>query len=507
MSNRKTLTTNSLILSLRMLVSMVIALFTSRLILGNLGEIDYGIYNVLAGVIALFSFIQTALVGATSRFLTFQLGAESGNSGFKNLLNASVVIHILASIVILLFAETLGVYFVNHILDIPEEKMFIANIVFQISVINTIVIFLSLPFESVLFAYEKMNVYAYISIIESVLKLIIAVLIGFFAEGRIFYYALLLLVATIIIKFLIFFFAKRCIHQYRFRFFIEKEYLKPLLSFFSWDLYGNLSVVIQSQGVNVLQNVFFGPIANASIAISNQILFALGSFSSNILYAIKPQIIKAFARNDNKELNSLINLGTKFSFIITFLLSAPVYFKMDFIMELWLKTPPKYAVIYAKVAIIINLIGGLNGTINHAIHATGKIKALSFITGSFYLLIFPITYLFYKIGYPSISSYYIALVVSGMAVTTNLIILKLLISEFQSKQFLITIIRIISMMSLIYFIGYYLDYITFFDNKLLDVSVYSIILSLISFIIIVTVLLNNNERIKVINFVKNKLKK
>ncbi|QNS41313.1 hypothetical protein H0S70_13480 [Chryseobacterium manosquense] len=502
MQDRRKLTFNSLILTLRMFVSMLIALYTSRVILQNLGQIDYGVYNVVAGVIGLFSFIQTALVGATSRFLAFELGIGNERNTFTKILNSSLTIHIITSLLLLLLAETIGIYFINYVIQVPQDKIYLTNIIYQFSVINTIIIFLSLPFESVLVAYEKMNVYALFSVLESVIKLVVALLIGIFDKNRMFYYALLLLVATFFLKSSLTAYVCKKLENYKFKFIREKEFLSPLLNFFSWDLYGNFSIVMQSQGVNILQNVFFGPIANASIALASQVQAALGAFSNNILYAIKPQIIKSFARNDLEELNKLINLGTKFSFIVSFLISFPIFFKMDAIVNLWLVNPPKYVVSYAKIAILINLFGSLVVTINHAIHATGKIKAISFITGTIYLLILPLSYIAYLNGYPSVNSYYITLTISIIVIFINQSILKLLIPYFNIKEFICNLIKITVILIISFPVGEYMNRINFANNIFFNILIFSFLTFLVNLILIYLIVLNKSEKkylVKLIN--------
>ncbi|WP_413533456.1 MATE family efflux transporter [Empedobacter brevis] len=490
-----------------MLITMGLTLITSRYILINLGVEDFGVYGVVAGVLGLFSFIQSTLVSASARFFSYELGNTNKLNKLYEQLNISISIHIIFAIFIFIIAEIFGVYLVNNFIVFPKKILFDVNILFQITIINTIVIFLGLPFEAVLTSLEKFKIYAYIKIIDTVGKFLVAYFLFFFTDFKLIYYSIGLLFISIIINLLYYYFSLENSNNHSFKFILNKKKLNPILKFFSLDLYGNLSIVLQSHGINILQNIFFGPIANASITISNQIHGAIGSFSNSVLIATKPQIIKAFASKEYKNFNSLINLATKISFIISLIVSVPIYFNLTFVLEIWLNNPPKYALIYSQLAIIINLLTISLSTINFAIHATGNIKWISFLSGSFYMLILPFTYIAFKIGYPTQSSYYIALVISLIICFINIYILKKLVQQFILTNFIKTLIRMIIAGSIIFFVTNHINKCNIISNQLINTIIISIIEITIVGIVCLIILFNKKEKNSIKNLLYKKLRK
>ena len=494
MSNQKKIAKNSIFLTLRMLITMGITLLTSRYILKNLGVEEFGIYGVVAGILGLFSFIQSTLVGASARFFSYELGKENNIKKLQQQLNISITIHLIFSIIILLLAELIGIYVVNQIIHYKEEYRFEVNILYQITILNSIIIFLGLPFEAVLTSLERFKSYAYIKIFDTVAKFTLAYYIFYAETFKLVYYGLGLLLITVLVNLLYYYCSKVDLKGYRYKWINSKEKLKPILHFFSLDLYGNLSIVLQSHGINVLQNLFFGPIANASILISNQIHTALGSFSNNVLIATKPQIIKAYASEDYFNFNQLINLATKISFLVSLIVSIPIFFNLDYILELWLINPPLYTKVYGELAILINLLTISLSTINFAIHATGNIKWISFISGSLFMLILPITYLAFKLNYPTQSSYYIALVISLIVCFVNVWILKNLVSEFNLLQFLATISRMIIGGILLFLASYWIQSISISSNYFINFILQSSLQVLLTLFVFISIVINSKER-------------
>jgi len=507
MSGQKEIAKNSFFLTFRMLITMGVTLLTSRYILINLGVEEFGVYGVVGGVLGLFSFIQYTLVSASARFFSYELGNSNNLEKLYEQLNLSISIHIIFTILIFFIAEVIGIYIVNNFIIFPKEILFDVNILFQITIINTIVIFLGLPFEAVLTSLEKFKIYAYVKIIDTLGKFLVAYFLFFFSNFKLIYYSIGLLLVSLIVNFLYYYFSLKNIKNHTFKFITDKKKLSPILKFFSLDLYGNLSIVLQSHGINILQNIFFGPIANASITISNQIHGAIGSFSNNVLIATKPQIIKAYASQEFENFNSLINLATKISFIISLIVSVPIFLNLSFVLEIWLDNPPKYALIYSQFAIIINLLTISLSTINFAIHATGNIKWISFLSGSFYMLILPLTYIAFKFGYPTQSNYYIALVISIIICFVNIYILKKQVQQFVLSNFIITIIRMTIAGVIIFFVTNFVNKIPLTSNQFISIILLSIIEVIIIVIVCLIVLLSTKEKNNIKNLLYKKIRK
>ncbi|MFN3019475.1 hypothetical protein ACK1KB_00610 [Chryseobacterium sp. TY3] len=477
---------NSLILMFRMIIVMGITLYSSRVLLNNLGVTNFGIYNIVASTIVLFSFIQSSLSGASSRFLTYELGKNSSKDYLK-VLNGALSIHLYIAISLLVAGELIGTYIINQVLNIPSSLLLSANIVFQFSLISTLVVLINIPFESVLVSHEKFSSFAYISLFDVFLKLISAFLIGFIdnVNDRILYYSLFLLISTVVVKFLQRFLALQVMGKYSFFFVKDRSFLKPIFSFFGWDLFGNLSLVIKDQGVYIIQNVFFGVLINAATAISGQVFAAISALSTNVLVAVKPQIIKSYANNEFVEMNILINRFSRISFYLMLFISIPLFFNIDFFLKTWLDNVPKDANVFAKLNILVGLFTVSFLTLNHAIHATGRIKTLSIVSGGLYILIFPVTYLLYKIGYSPSSYYYVMIFFCIIAAICNMYFLKIVLPQFDLKSFITnTVVRIVTVLFLSFVISYYSYQFRFFLNDFLNIFLLSVVnYILMSFII------------------------
>lgn len=380
-----------------MLLSMGVSLYTSRVVLNVLGIMDYGLWNIVAGVIAMFSFLNASISGSTSRFLSYELGkGEKGN--IQKTFSSAIFVHICVAACVLFLGESIGLWFLQNKLVIPEDRLIAANIIYQISIISVIINILQLPYNALIIAKEHMNIYAYIEIINVLLKLFIVELLLIVNTDKLITYGIFTLIITLLIAMLYYFYCTTKIKQCSFTLHYDKKVIIPMLSFSSWDLYGNLSVIARTQGVNILLNIFFTTAMNAASGIASQVQGAVMSFANNILVAFKPQIIKSYAQGDMARMNMLINKASTFTFVLLLLFTIPLYIEIDYILILWLKNPPAYTSIFIKYVLIFNLIANLSSVVISGIHATGKIKRASFINGSLYLLVIPFAYVSYKLN-------------------------------------------------------------------------------------------------------------
>lgn len=432
--NNKRIVKNTLILYVRMLFTMVLTLYISRIILNSLGVEDFGIYNVVGGVVAMFSFLNSAMAVSTQRFLSFELGCQNW-SQLKKVFSIAVIIHLLLGILIVILAETVGVWFLNNKMNIPAERIYAANVVFQCSVFSFFFLIVRIPYHAGIIAFEKMGGYAYISILEVTLKLGIALLLICFGSDKLILYAVLSLCIVIIITCIYRIYCNRHFSELRFNFVWDKHLFKTMTSYAGWSLFGSGATVVYEQGINILLNIFFNPIVNAARAIAFQVNTAILSFTSNFQIAVNPQIVKSYATGDRQYMMSLIFQSSRYSFFLLYLIALPVLLETDVLLKLWLKIVPEYTSIFCKLIIIDALIGCVSYPLMVASQATGKIRLYQFVVGSILLLNLPCTYTLLKLGFSPEYSMYVSIFLSIIALGARLIMLRSLI-ELDIKQYI-----------------------------------------------------------------------
>lgn len=437
--NTKRIARNTGALYVRMLLTMLIGLYTSRVVLNTLGVEDYGIYNVVGGVVALFGFLNASMSSATARFLTFELGTGDTVKLGKTF-SMALLIHIGIALVIFLAAETVGLWFLNAKLVIPPDRMVAANWVYQCSVLAAMVSVTQVPYDASIIAHERMAVYAYVEILNASLKLLIVFLLPLVLFDKLIFYALLVLAVSILIACIYRFYCVRRFEECRFQWAYDKAILRPMLSFSGWDLYGNMSVMARTQGVNVLLNLFFGAVANAAAGIATQVQGAVGAFVTNIVMAVRPQIVKSYATGDTKYMIELIYSSARFMFLLLLLLSLPILIDTHFVLSVWLKTVPQYAVTFCQLTLLFNFFANLSTIVVAGVHATGHIKRPSFINGSLYLSVIPLTYLAFKFGAQPYVPFACNVLFVFIGSLINLYTLKLFVREVTIKRFLFQVI-------------------------------------------------------------------
>lgn len=409
-SNNRRIAKNTVILYVRMAVSMAVSLYTSRVVLASLGAEDFGINNVVAGVVGMFSFLNASMSGATSRFLTFELGNGSLDSLAKTF-GAAKTVHWGIALIVLLLAETFGFWFLNHRLVIPETRMFAANIVYQCCVISAMVSVTQVPYIASVLSHECMSVYAWIELSNTALRLI-AVLLLPLGGDKLILWGILTLAVTTIVSLVYRIYCRRNFAEAHSRFCFEKKIVKPMLGFSGWDLYGNLSTVARTQGLNVLLNLFFGPIMNAAAGIATSVQGAVMALSGNLVVAMRPQLVKRYAAGEIRSMLKLLNDVERLAFILISTLTVPILLERDFILRLWLGNVPEFTSQICVFVLIFNIFANQSTILVSAIHATGKIFRPSFINGTLYLLVVPFSYVSFKLG----GAYWIAFLFNVLAV-------------------------------------------------------------------------------------------
>ena len=430
MNSKKLIAKNTIMLYLRMIVSMVVGLYTSRVVLSVLGIEDYGIYGIVGGVITMLSFVNGAMAGATSRFLTFELG-KGDHFRLKNIFSTSLIIHVIIALAIFLCAETVGVWFLNYKLVIPEGRLFAANVVFQLSIISMFFSVTQVPYNAAILAHEKMDVYAYIELLNVFLKLGIVYMLTFGNFDRLIYYAILTLLVCIFIASIYRIYCIRRFEETRFHWIWDKNLMKPMLNYSGWDLFGTFSVTARQQGTNFLINMFFGVVYNAASSIASTIHGTIMSLSHNILSAFRPQIIKQYSMGNPQESVNLIYVATKFSTILLVIVAIPTIVEMDFIMTIWLVVPPAYASTFCRIMLVAGCVNMCECCVNVGINAYGEMKKMSILTGLCYLGALPIIWIGYKIGLPVETAYYLSIIVCLLSLSIKSFLVRSYIPEFK----------------------------------------------------------------------------
>ena len=398
--NTKRIAKNTLMLYCRMLFSMLVSLYTSRVILNALGVEDFGIQNVVGGVVGMFTLLSGSLSAAISRFLTIELG-RGDKERLAKVFSTSLVVQVILAIVIVVLVETIGVWFLNHKMVIPEGRMFAANWILQLSVIGTVIGLISLPYNASIISHEHMSVFAYIGMASVIANLLIVILIANLPDGAdrlITYYTLLTIVGILFQGF----YWKYCrIHfeECRFRLQLEKPLLKEMTGFAGWNFIGASSAVLRDQGGNVVLNLFWGPTLNAARGIAQQVSNAVGGFVGNFMTALNPQITKSYASGDKDYLMKLIFRAARFSFYLLFILSLPVFFNANYLINLWLGQVPEHVVLYVRLILIFSLCETVSNPLVTVMLATGNIRNYQIVVGGLQMLNLPISYILLRMGF------------------------------------------------------------------------------------------------------------
>ena len=440
--NNSRIAKNTLFLYARMLLGMFVSLFTSRVILDALGAVDYGVYNVVGSIVAMSAFLNGAIASSTQRYITFYLG-KNDSSQLRKVFSSSVEIHVILAIVVALLAETVGLWFFYNKLTIPAERMDIAFGVFQISILTMIVNIFNGPFNSAIIAHERMDIYAYISLANIFLQLFLAYSLYKSPIDRLLFYALLIAFVQILTQVAQQLFCRKKFAETKLILTWDRKLIKEMASFSLWNIWGSLAGLLFGQGLNLLLNVFFGPIVNAARGIAVQVDNAINQFARNFLVAVDPQITKSYANGELPQMHHLIFRASKFTFFLLLMLSLPVLVETETILALWLKTPPQYTETFIRLTLTIVIIDSVARPFMTAAAATGKVKVYQSVVGGILLSIVPIAYIVLRLGGNPASVFIVHLIICLIAFFTRLLIVKHLIKMSLSDYFRYTVSRII----------------------------------------------------------------
>ncbi len=448
-SNNKRIAKNTIFLYFRMMLMMVVSLYTSRVVLNTLGITDYGIHNVVGGFVSMFSLISGSMNTTISRYLTFELG-RGDFERLKVVFSTSVNIQIGISLVIVLLAEIVGLWFLNYKMVIPADRMIAANWVFQCSLLSFCINIISVPYNAVIIAYEKMDSYAYFGILEVLLKLLIVFLLLFSSWDKLIYYSILLLAVSLFMRILYGWYCNKYFKECKYFLVFEKSVLKEMGSFAGWNYLGAIAAILRTQGLNVLLNLFFGVTVNAARGVATQVEAAVTQFVGNFTMALNPQITKSFAKDDREYMHKLVCYGAKYSYFMMLILIIPLIIEAPVILKLWLKIVPVYTVIFLRITLIVILLDTLSDTLTMSMQASGNIKLYQIVVGSIEISIFPISYFLFEMGMPPFSCYIVCAVAMVVKLIVKLPILHKSIGLMPSYFVSIVILRVIPVSILLF---------------------------------------------------------
>ena len=425
-ANNKRIAKNTLLLYFRMLFMMAVSLYTSRVVLNVLGIEDFGIYNVVGGVVAMFSMLSGSLSAAITRFITYELGA--GNQEIlKKIFSSAVTIQMGLAVLIVLLAEAVGIWFLNVKMNIPEARMTAANWVFQFSVLTFAVNLISVPYNASIIAHERMSAFAYISVLEAMGKLAIAYFIMVSPMDRLIFYAILMCVVALIVRFAYSLYCKRHFEECTYHFIFDKDLLKRMFGFAGWNFIGAASAVLRDQGGNVVINLFCGPVANAARGIAFQVNNAISGFVSNFMTALNPQITKSYAAGDRDYTMTLIFQGARLSFYMLLLFSLPVLINTHYILGLWLKIVPDHAVLFVQLVLVFAMSESISHPLITAMLATGKIRNYQLVVGGLQMMNLPVSYILLRMGMFPEMVIVVAIIISQCCLAARLLMLRRMI--------------------------------------------------------------------------------
>lgn len=448
--NNKRIAKNTLLLYIRMLFMMFISLYTSRVVLDKLGVTDYGIYNVVGGIVGMLGFLTNSMSNAVQRFLSFEIGL--GNTEKVNrIFNVSLMAHYAIAVIVFTIMEIAGVWYLNNYINIPADRLDAANWVLQCSIFTTVFTIVQVPYNAIIIAKEQMGIYAYISILEVILKLVVVYLLVIGHIDRLKLYSVLIMIVTISILMIYRIYCIRKYKEAKFRFIKDVKTFKEIIGFAGWNMFGEIAWVFTGQGVNIILNLFFGPMVNAARGLADQVNGAISRFVSNFQTAINPQLIKTYAANELNDMKKLLYRGIRFSYYLLFILSLPLILNMDFILHLWLKDVPTYTTEFCQLVLLCSLVSSISNLLAQVARAYGKIRKYQIYVSAFLFLNFPLSYLVLKIGASPLATMFVNIGIQAALLFVRLYLTKemieLSIIDFTHKV-LLPIIKV-SVLSLI----------------------------------------------------------
>ena len=421
--NNKRIAKNTMVLYVRMFVMMLISFFTAGITLNALGVDDYGINNVVGGLVSMFSLLSNSLTSATGRFITFSLGKGDFDEQ-KRVFSTAVNIHVILAIVVVLAIETVGVWFLNNRMNIPPDRLYAANWVLQCSTISFAISLFSVPYNSLIYAYERMSAFAWFTIYDAITKLIIISSIYYYGGDKLILLAIISLIPGVIKQVIYWIYCRRHFPESEYHFIWDKTMFKEMFSFSFWNFIGCTAGLLKDQGVNILINLFTAPAVNAARGIAMQLNGMIGQFSGSFMGAFMPQVTKYYASGDLTEMHKLMFRGTRFSYYIFMFIAIPLFFEVETVLQVWLGQVPEHTVLFTRLALLLSLLEMWSSVLITAQNATGRIRNYQLVVGTILLLNFPLSYLMLYLGFMPEITLVVAIVVGVACLIARLCFLR-----------------------------------------------------------------------------------
>lgn len=502
--DNKRLTTNTLLLYVRMLFMMAVSLYTSRVVLRTLGIEDFGIYNVVGGVVALFNIVSSALSASVTRYLNIEMG-RNNQERLKDIFSSSVTTHIILAILVIFIAEILGPWFITTKMTIPFERQEAAIWVFHFSIVTFAIQLISIPYNACIIAHENMKIFAYISIIEVILKLAIVYILLYSSIDKLILYSILMFGVTLLVQIVYLFYCKKHYQESRFYLNFNKNLIRDMFGFTSWNIIGSTSSILSDHGINILLNIFCSPIVNAARGIAMQVNRAINGFAGNFMVALNPQITKCYGANDLINYKKLMINGSKFSISLLSILSLPILIETPYILQLWLGKIPDHTVNFVRLILLFTISEAMSGTFTTGLLSTGKIKKLMSTVAVLRMLNLPISYLILKFyNIPEITMI-LAIIISQINLFVRLFLLKRIIPISISKYIWDVPLRLFFIIVVTYYIcNLYNLYLPENFLRLILTCTTSICLSVV---LILYILCTKQDRVYISNLIHKTIEK
>ena len=498
--NNKRIAKNTAFLYIRMLFVLFVALYTSRVVLNTLGVEDFGVYNVVAGFVTLFGFFNATLSSSMQRFYNYE-GINDQVNGYYRVYSTGLIIHLALYVITFILLETFGLWYVNSVMVVPDDRLFAANIVYQSTVVSMFFIILQIPYMGAIMAKERMDYYAVVSMLDVIMKLIAVIILPYLPFDKLIIYSLITLIISIFDFVCYYIYAKRKILIKKNGWNIDKQLFNSMLSFSGWNLIGTFAFLLKGQGLNMVLNVYFGPIINAARGVAYQVNGAINGFSTNIATAFRPQIVNTYAQGDNDKTKYLMFMESRVCYALMCLLTIPIMLELDVLLPLWLGDAiPANTKIFAILVLIDSLVCTLNTPCSQVAFAVGRINKYQIATSLVNLGLIPVSWLFLYLGYDAVSVFVITIIFSVVNQLVCLIQLKY-IFPYKLRDYLKTVIVPCCVMTVV------LPIIPFFVHNVMSFSILRFLLVLVTdviggIILMYFVVLSGKERLKTVQYVK-----
>lgn len=503
-STNKRIAKNTLLLYVRMLLTMAIGLYTSRVVLAELGISDYGLYSVVGGIVTMFTFINGSLNAGTQRFLTFELG-RGDVVQLKKIFSTAIVIYTFLALIILFLAETIGLWFLLNKMNFEPGRQNAAIWVYQFSIIACMVSIIQVPFMAALVAHEKFDIYAYMSIYDAVMKLAIVFLLIFAPFDKLIFYAFLILLVSTSSAVIYNWYCRKHFNECRFSWSFDKSVFKKMFSFSAWDVVGSLAVLGQMQGVNIIMNLFCGTIVNAAYGIATTVNNIINTFAANIITAASPQIVKSYAQKHLDEMFSLVINAAKMSSYLLLVIGVPIFVEIEFLLKIWLGEYPSYAPLFLRIILIQSWVKTLGEPTIRALHAIGNIKLLNIVVGVILLLILPISYFLLRSGYPPEIALGANIILWAVAIPIRLMLLRRYCG-FPVMAYIKEVVVLGLLIAAICFIIPYIVHVLYGHGSWVQLLLVCFVSVITSGFVVLFIGLSKSQRVQVMNKVKSALR-